>query len=109
MLIYLIARGEKLTQRLAEDSVPMRTLLYQCFAGLQGEKALKILDLVSEEMQRERERLSAPATRSTLNQLDARTSPQEDSVSISSPAAQPARRGRAREMRKRLRPQMLEP
>jgi DNA-binding MarR family transcriptional regulator len=56
-LVYLTARGETLTQKLANESKYLRKLLYDCFAGAEGEAALKILDRVSEEMQRARETL----------------------------------------------------
>ncbi len=33
-LIFLTTRGEKMTQRLSEESVEMRRLLYECFSGV---------------------------------------------------------------------------
>jgi DNA-binding MarR family transcriptional regulator len=68
-LIYLTTRGEKMTRRLSEESVEMRRLLYECFSGSRGEEALKILDQVSEEMQREREKLVLPVAKSPLEEL----------------------------------------
>ena len=65
-LIYLTTRGEKMTRRLSEESVEMRRLLYECFSGPRGEEALKILDRVSEEMQREREKLVLPVVKTPL-------------------------------------------
>jgi DNA-binding MarR family transcriptional regulator len=68
-LIYLTTRGEKMTRRLSEESVEMRRLLYECFAGPHGEEALKILDRVSEEMQQEREKLVRPVDKTPLEAL----------------------------------------
>jgi DNA-binding MarR family transcriptional regulator len=69
-LIYLTARGEKMTQRLSEDSVQMRRRLYECFTGAGGEEALAILDRVSEEMQHEREKLAVPVDKPPLDGID---------------------------------------
>ena len=66
-LVYLTKRGEMMTQRLSEESVEMRRLLYECFAGSRGDEALKILDRVSEEMQRVREELALPMARMSLD------------------------------------------
>jgi DNA-binding MarR family transcriptional regulator len=68
-LIYLTTRGERMTRRLSEESVEMRRLLYECFAGSRGEEALKILDRVSEEMQRERDKLVVPLDSAPLDEV----------------------------------------
>jgi DNA-binding MarR family transcriptional regulator len=68
-LIHLTTRGERMTRRLSEESVEMRRLLYECFAGSRGEEALKILDRVSEEMQREREKLVLPLDTAPLDEV----------------------------------------
>jgi DNA-binding MarR family transcriptional regulator len=80
-LIYLTARGEKMTHRLSEESGEMRTLLYECFSGSKGEEALKILDRVSEEMQRQREKLVQPAAKIPLDEVHSRPLPQAHSDS----------------------------
>jgi DNA-binding MarR family transcriptional regulator len=59
-LIYLTARGEKLTHKLSAEARYLRKLLYDCFDGEDGLTALRILDRVSEEMQKARESLAAP-------------------------------------------------
>jgi hypothetical protein len=56
-LLYMTAHGQNVMQRLADDWDPMRKILFDCFAGESGRKALQILDSVYEAMQRERERL----------------------------------------------------
>jgi DNA-binding MarR family transcriptional regulator len=58
-LIHLTARGEKLTQKLAAEARHLRKLLYDCFAGEDGLTALRILDRVTEEMQKARESLTS--------------------------------------------------
>jgi DNA-binding MarR family transcriptional regulator len=53
-LIHLTARGEKLTEKLSGEARHLRKLLYDCFEGEDGLTALRILDRVSEEMQKAR-------------------------------------------------------
>jgi DNA-binding MarR family transcriptional regulator len=59
-LIHLTARGERLTQKLAAEARYLRKLLYDCFEGEEGLTALRILDRVTEDMQRARESLASP-------------------------------------------------
>jgi DNA-binding MarR family transcriptional regulator len=56
-LISLTARGEKLTHKLSGEARYLRKLVYDCFAGEDGLTALRILDRVTEEMQKARESL----------------------------------------------------
>jgi DNA-binding MarR family transcriptional regulator len=56
-LVYLTARGEMVMQRLANDWLPMRKILIECFSAPGGQEALAILDEVYERMKVEREHL----------------------------------------------------
>jgi DNA-binding MarR family transcriptional regulator len=101
-LIYLTARGEKMTQRLSEDSVQMRRRLYECFAGAGGEEALAILDRVSEEMQHEREKLAFPVGRPSLDGIDFDLRLEADSAPAT-PVARSAGSAKPRRVLKRAR------
>jgi DNA-binding MarR family transcriptional regulator len=98
-LVYLTNRGEKMTERLSEDCARMRELLYDCFAGSRGEEALKILDRVSQEMQREREKLTRSSNNVMLDGMPSAPFFRYDAIRTVSVA--PSSASRARKVLKR--------
>jgi DNA-binding MarR family transcriptional regulator len=94
-LLHLTARGEKVMQRLSDDWQPMRTLIYDCFAGPTGEEALRILDRVYEAMHRERQKSMIPVADDAVmgrNNASSRSIATAMGTGAAKPARLPSRR-----------------
>jgi MarR family transcriptional regulator, temperature-dependent positive regulator of motility len=86
-LLFLTPHGNAVMNRLSDDWDPMRTILRDCFAGEDGQRALQILDRVYQEMRRERENLLRKA--SAFGPID----PGHEEVPPANPPAETAGNG----------------
>lgn len=84
-LVYLTARGEKLTQKLANEARLTRKLLYEIFDGEEGQIALRLLDQVSDAMQHARAMLTMPLKDPEFDEIASGTTHLEGKVSSSVP------------------------